>query len=269
MDHTNPNAFQKSESFYRHLFDAAPDVLMMIDREGRVRVANSRCRDVLGHPSEEVVDGPFLELLAEWNRSDFEVMLTGILEGLRTKVPPTSKDEFNLLYKYSVTEAAALDIVPAILWLAENEKPDEATDLFLRAAKLGDSEAMMKLGRLYLRKGTPADDAEGFRWLNKAYSAPKPNLEAGAFIMRPDQVRFDASDQRQADDDALAPAKAMIAICHEAVSGNIRDLQMDVAQPTVFADHLVIDGMPHCPAHVSYCQLCSCSHHRSSLLPVY
>jgi TPR repeat protein len=68
------------------------------------------------------------------------------------------------------------------VWLAEYEKTGEAFNLFLRAAKLGDSYAMMKLGRLYLRKGTGADDAEGFRWLNQAYAAPKPNLEAGAFV---------------------------------------------------------------------------------------
>jgi uncharacterized protein len=58
----------------------------------------------------------------------------------------------------------------------------EAFDLFLRDAILGDSFAMMKVGRLYLRKGTPRDNEAGFRWLNLAFHAPKPNLEAGAFI---------------------------------------------------------------------------------------
>jgi len=58
----------------------------------------------------------------------------------------------------------------------------KAFDWFYRAADLGDSYAMMKLGRLYLRKGTPADDTEGLRWLTRAYEAPKPNLEAGAYV---------------------------------------------------------------------------------------
>jgi len=58
----------------------------------------------------------------------------------------------------------------------------KAFDGFLRAANLGDSYAMMEVGRLYLKKGTPKDDEEGFGWLNRAYNAPKPNLEAGAFI---------------------------------------------------------------------------------------
>jgi uncharacterized protein len=58
----------------------------------------------------------------------------------------------------------------------------KAFDWFLRAADLGDSYAMMKLGRLYLRKGTPTDDAEGLKWLTRAYEAPNPNLEAGAYV---------------------------------------------------------------------------------------
>ena len=116
------------------------------------------------------------------NAGEYTKELTTLLERLRTKVPPIAKNEFNLLYKDSVKDAASLDLIPAIVWLAENEKLSRASDLFLRAAKLGDSYAMMKLGRLYLRKGTAADDAEGFRWLNEAYTAPKPNLEAGAFI---------------------------------------------------------------------------------------
>jgi TPR repeat protein len=105
-----------------------------------------------------------------------------IIERLRTKVPPVSKDEFNLYYEDGVRDAANLNLLPAILWLAENEKESEALSLFLRAAKLGDSYAMMKLGRLYLRKGTATDDAEGLSWLKRAYDAPNHNLEAGAYI---------------------------------------------------------------------------------------
>jgi uncharacterized protein len=58
----------------------------------------------------------------------------------------------------------------------------KAFEGFLRAANLGDSHAMMEVGRLYLKKGTLKDEEEGFGWLNRAYTAPNPNLEAGAFI---------------------------------------------------------------------------------------
>ena len=104
------------------------------------------------------------------------------IERLRRKTPPISRDEFHLSYKGSVKDAANLDILPAILWLAENENGDDTLNLFLHAAKLGDSYAMMKVGRLYLRKGTSNDDVEGFGWLNRAYDAPNRNLEAGAYI---------------------------------------------------------------------------------------
>jgi TPR repeat protein len=114
--------------------------------------------------------------------AEYTKELERIIERFRTKAPPISRDEFGLSYKESIKDAANLNILPAILWLAENENESEAFTLFLRAANLGDSYAMMKVGRLYLKKGTTYDDDEGFRWLNRAYSAPNRNLEAGAFI---------------------------------------------------------------------------------------
>jgi serine/threonine protein kinase/TPR repeat protein len=108
--------------------------------------------------------------------------LVRIIERLRTRSPAISKDEFSLSYKESIKKAANLNLPPAILWLAENEKGGEAFSLFLRAANQGDSYAMMKVGLFYLRKGTTKDDDEGLSWLNRAYNAPDRNLEAGAYI---------------------------------------------------------------------------------------
>jgi len=116
------------------------------------------------------------------NSGEHSKELGRIIEQLRAKAPPISKDEFNLLYKASVKDAANLNILPSILWWAENEKGSESFTLFLRAANLGDSYAMMKVGRLCLKKGTTTDDEEGFRWLNRAYNDPNRNLEAGAYI---------------------------------------------------------------------------------------
>ena len=62
------------------------------------------------------------------------------------------------------------------------ESGPETFRLLLRDAQLGDPNAMMKVGLLYLKKLTPNDDAEGFQWLNRAYNAPNRNLEAGAYI---------------------------------------------------------------------------------------
>jgi TPR repeat protein len=113
---------------------------------------------------------------------DYINELSRTIERLRTPAQLINKDDFNLFYKDSIKDAAKLDILPAILLMAEYVDADEAFNLFSRAAKLGDSYAMMRLGRLYLRKGTPSDDNEGFKWLNRAYNAPNRSLEAGAFI---------------------------------------------------------------------------------------
>ena len=90
MTHATHHVFQQPERFYRHLFDAAPDVLVMIDPKGKVQVVNSRCRDLLGYASEDISGRLFPGLLAEWNRSNFEVMLTGLNEG--TPMPEVEVD---------------------------------------------------------------------------------------------------------------------------------------------------------------------------------
>src|SRR5258708_7263073 len=108
--------------------------------------------------------------------------LAEAIEQLRTKTPPITKDEFSAAYKTSIKDAADLNILPAILSLAENEKGRESFDLFLRAATLGDSYAMMNIGKLYLYKRTAADDVQAFSWLKRAYESAKPNLEAGAYL---------------------------------------------------------------------------------------
>ena len=109
--------------------------------------------------------------------------LDRVIDALRTKSPPLSRDEFRLSYKESVLDAADFDIPSAILLLGEKENDREAMRWFLRAVELNkDSYAMMKIGRLYLKKKTPEENEKGFEWLNKAYAAPTPNLEAGAFL---------------------------------------------------------------------------------------
>jgi serine/threonine protein kinase/TPR repeat protein len=108
--------------------------------------------------------------------------LSQTIDQFRNRTPPITKDAFDLFYKQIVSDAADLNILSAILWLADNEKGTEAFNAFQHAASLGDSYAMMKLGRAYLRKASTNDEAEGFRWLNQAFNAPHPNLEAGAFI---------------------------------------------------------------------------------------
>jgi PAS domain S-box-containing protein len=46
----------------RSAFDAAPDAVVIVDQNGCIVLANARCRDVFGHPPEELVGRP-IELL--------------------------------------------------------------------------------------------------------------------------------------------------------------------------------------------------------------
>jgi TPR repeat protein len=163
----------------------APELRLQLKADPIAVLKSQIKKNPEGSPQQITAYVRLVQLLAASGTPDtgeYTNELVRILEQLRTKVPPIGKNEFTILYEESIKDAAALEIIPAMLWLAENEKPSEAVGLFLSAAKLGDSYAMMKLGRLYLRKGTEADDEEGFRWLEKAYAASKPNLEAGAFV---------------------------------------------------------------------------------------
>ena len=117
------------------------------------------------------------------NIEDHLKKLERIIETLRTQIPQLSRDEFRLSYRATVMDAADLDIFSAVLLLGEKENDREAMQWFLRAVELkNDSYAMMKVGRLLLKKRTPEDNEKGFDWLKRAYEAPTPNLEAGAYL---------------------------------------------------------------------------------------
>jgi two-component system, OmpR family, sensor histidine kinase VicK len=92
---SEPERTQPSESLYRHMFDSAPDVLIMINRKGDIQVANSRCRDVLGMAPGDLPGQPFRTLLASQNHSDFEVMLRGLCEGTEMPEVEVAAQEHN------------------------------------------------------------------------------------------------------------------------------------------------------------------------------
>jgi PAS domain S-box-containing protein len=74
-------SFHQTEEFYQHLFDSAPDVMLMIDRSGEIQVANSRCQDLLGYAYGDMQGTSVSELLAESGFAALEVMLTGVHDG--------------------------------------------------------------------------------------------------------------------------------------------------------------------------------------------
>lgn len=81
MEKQDPLSFQQSENFYRYLFDSAPDIMVMINGEGQVRMVNSRFEEVLGRARSDVLGQPFDAFLSDNNRSAFWVMMTGVKDG--------------------------------------------------------------------------------------------------------------------------------------------------------------------------------------------
>ncbi|MBK37327.1 MAG: hypothetical protein CME26_17630 [Gemmatimonadetes bacterium] len=58
-----------------------PDLLLTIDQEGQVGVANARYTDILGYAAADLRERAVSELLEESSRSGFEVVLRGVREG--------------------------------------------------------------------------------------------------------------------------------------------------------------------------------------------
>ena len=77
-------------------------------------------------------------------------------------------------------------------------------------------------------------------------------LEPGPFIAAPYHVRLYPADDRQANHNALAPAKAVLAVGHEPVRRNVYDTQVHVTQIAMFSNNRNIDRMPRRAAHVGY-----------------
>lgn len=67
------------DSLYRSLFDAVPDVILQIDKQGTIQVVNSRFADIFGLTPDS--DSRFQDLLPEVHRASFEVMLSGVSQG--------------------------------------------------------------------------------------------------------------------------------------------------------------------------------------------
>ena len=161
----------------------SPDIHLKLNRKlSRTETYLKEAKEAWEGSPEQLHAYLHLAQLPAPDSGEYLNKLETLIERLRTQEPPVTRADFNLSYKDLIKAAVDLHIIPAILWLAENEQGNEALDLFLRAAKSGNSYAMMRAGRLYLQKGTPSDDEAGFKWLNQAYNAPDRNLEAGAYL---------------------------------------------------------------------------------------
>jgi serine/threonine protein kinase/TPR repeat protein len=112
-------------------------------------------------------------------------MLASVIEGLRTKGPALSPEEFRA-YEKDLKYAAKLDLVPAILLVADNLRlrdSAEAFDWYYYAAETKQvAYAMTKIAWLSWQGkcGRPADKGEGLKWFKLAHAAG--DTDAGIIV---------------------------------------------------------------------------------------
>ena len=74
-------SLQNTEGLYQQLFHSAPDLLLMIDREGWIEIANSRCMYVLKISPDYLHCHSVSSLLDPSCLSEFAALLTGLCPG--------------------------------------------------------------------------------------------------------------------------------------------------------------------------------------------
>ena len=74
-------SLQNSKGLYEHLFDSSPDILLIIDQDEIIEVANVSSEEVLQIPPEDLRGQSVSGLLDSSNTSDFALLLTGMAEG--------------------------------------------------------------------------------------------------------------------------------------------------------------------------------------------
>ena len=85
-------------------------------------------------------------------------------------------------------------------------------------------------------------------------------LETGTLVACPDNIGFDPSYQGQADDHTVAALKTFGIIDHEAMRGEIRDMQLEIAQTAMFGHHREIDRVTRGAAQVGQTAIGSGTH---------
>ena len=132
-----------------------------------------------------------LELLGRLTRQgepaskEHREMLTTVIEGLRTKGPALTNEEFRA-YEENLKYAAQLDIVPAILVIADKlrarNSPDAFNWYYYAAEAKHVSYAMTKIAWLYWlgECGQQANKEEGLKWFKLAQEAG--DADAGTIV---------------------------------------------------------------------------------------
>jgi serine/threonine protein kinase/TPR repeat protein len=161
-----------------------------------------------------------------------------VMEGLRTKGPALNGEEFRA-HEENIKSAARLDIMPAILILADNlkvKKSPEAFNWYYYAAETRHNpDAMTKLAWLYFggECGQRPNKESAFKWFKLAYEA---GSKAAGTIVGNCYLRGDgtAKDEDTAirillplADAEVAHAKTLVGQCYYNGSGHFANLPQD------------------------------------------
>ena len=112
-------------------------------------------------------------------------ILTTVIEGLRTKAAALTSEEFRA-YEENLKYAARLDIVPAILIVADKLRAKNSPEAFnwyyYAAENKRNAYAMTKIAWLYWsgQGGQQVDKGQGFEWFKRASQAG--DADAGTIV---------------------------------------------------------------------------------------
>ena len=112
-------------------------------------------------------------------------VLTTVIEGLRNKAAALTSEEFHA-YEENLKYAARLDIVPAMLIVADKLRATNSPEAFnwyhYAAEKKHNAYAMTKIAWLYWsgQGGQQVDKGQGFEWFKQAYQAG--DTDAGTIV---------------------------------------------------------------------------------------
>ena len=110
-------------------------------------------------------------------------ILTKVIEGFRKKAAALTSEEFRA-YEENLKYAARLDIVPAILIVAdklrERNSPEALNWYYYAAENKRNAYAMTKIAWLYWRSGQQVDKGQGFEWFKRAAQAG--DADAGTIV---------------------------------------------------------------------------------------
>ncbi|MGI8498174.1 MAG: ATP-binding protein [Gemmatimonadaceae bacterium] len=77
---------RKTESRFRTLFRAAPDAVLTVLEDGRIREANDAVKDIIDLPASQVIGRPLEDFVAREDRDRLRYEFSDALEGMATRV---------------------------------------------------------------------------------------------------------------------------------------------------------------------------------------